>query len=189
MLDVVRRFQDIAKRQSNIVQELSLSQTKFSLMTLHRKENVDSKASLERIFSGIARSGIDTVFLIHPRTTKMIEGFGLKIPSNVRVIAPVGYIDMLALIEASSLVMTDSGGLQKEAYFLNKPCVTLREETEWIELVDAKVNVLVGSDPELILSALSKTDWPEQFNEVYGDGHAAERIAEDLLHRLQITTH
>ncbi|WP_396267889.1 non-hydrolyzing UDP-N-acetylglucosamine 2-epimerase [Ideonella sp.] len=188
MLDVVRRFQGIAKTQSNIVRELNLSQARFSLMTLHRKENVDSKASLERIFSGIAQSGVDTVFLIHPRTTKMIESFGLKIPANVRVIAPVGYIDMLALIEASSLVMTDSGGLQKEAYFLNKPCVTLREETEWIELVEAKVNVLVGSNPELILSALSKTDWPVQFNAVYGDGRAAERIAEDLLHRLQIST-
>lgn len=184
MLDVVKRFITLAKERSSILEKLQLRAGAFQLMTLHRKENVDDRVALQRIFAGIEAADTDTVFLIHPRTSKRLNEFQIPVPSCVRMTDPVGYLDMLRLIEASRLVLTDSGGLQKEAYFLDRPCVTLREETEWNELVDAGVNVLTGSDPDLIAAALRTSNWTAASNGIYGSGHAARTIAEDLLARL-----
>lgn len=184
MLDVVKRFLNIANQRSSILEDLRLSEGEFQLMTLHRKENVDDKVALQRIFSGVQAAGVLTVFLIHPRTAKRIADFGIEVPPCIRVVQPVGYLDMLKLIQGARLVLTDSGGLQKEAYFLGKPCVTLRDETEWTELLDAGVNVLTGSDPDRIAAALRKDDWGRVSGEIYGDGDAAGLIARDLSARL-----
>jgi len=184
MLDVVKRFVDIANQRSTILEDLGLREGEFQLMTLHRKENVDDEKSLQRIFSGIEAADVRTVFLIHPRTAKRIADFNIRIPACIRVVQPVGYLDMLRLIQGARLILTDSGGLQKEAYFLGKPCVTLRDETEWTELVQANVNVLTGSDPQKITAALRKTDWAGSSGEIYGGGDAAGLIARDLAARL-----
>lgn len=184
MLDVVRRFTAVANERSDIIDRLGLHDVEFQLMTLHRKENVDDRAALSRIFEGVAEARRTTLFLIHPRTSKRLLEFGIHVPQCIRMVDPVGYLDMLELIQSSRLVLTDSGGLQKEAYFLDKPCVTLREETEWKELVDAGVNVLAGSNPALISAALRTSKWPASSNGIYGDGNAARFIAEDLFARL-----
>lgn len=184
MLDVVRRFLNIANQRSTILDSLGVGVGSFQLMTLHRKENVDDRDALLRIFSGIAAANKDTIFVVHPRTAKRIAEFGLSIPSCIRTVAPVGYLDMLRLTQAARLVVTDSGGLQKEAYFVGKPCVTLRDETEWTELVDAGVNVLTGADPERICAALHKSHWGDFSNDIYGNGDAAGMIARDLCNRL-----
>ena len=112
----------------------------------------------------------------------MLEKFNLQL--NVRMIEPVGYFDMISLLKNAKLVLTDSGGLQKEAYFFKKPCVTMREQTEWVELIEAGANVLTGSNESLILkSATEMLNKEISFEaELYGNGHSAERIAADLLH-------
>lgn len=184
MLDVVKRFVGIANERSTILESLGLTPGRFQLMTLHRKENVDDKQSLLRIFEGIQAAQEDTLFLIHPRTAKRMDEFGIAVPSCIRTVDPLGYLDMLKLIQASKLVLTDSGGLQKEAYFLGKPCVTLREETEWTELVDAGVNVLTGSDSQLIAEALRINNHGDMSEGIYGSGDAAGFIARDLITRI-----
>lgn len=186
MLDVILKFKSIADRQSLIIEKLGLEKRRYNLMTLHRKENVDDKIAMERILSGIENAGTETLFVLHPRTKKRMHEFGVKLPSCITILEPVGYLDMLRLIGSAFNILTDSGGLQKEAYFLNKPCITLRDETEWFELVTAGVNVLTGVNPELIAEALCKNDWPIVSQGIYGQGDAAGNIAKDLVNRLSV---
>lgn len=168
MLDAVRfygkRLPDVTHRD-------------YLLLTLHRAENVDDKEVFSRILAGLAGLQYQLVLPLHPRTKLRLEQFGLALPSNVEVIAPVSYRNMLSLLDGCSLVITDSGGLQKEAYFMNRACVTLREETEWSELVEAGVNTLVGSNPTLLMRAVEDS-LGKQLSYVaeYGDGNAADKI-------------
>lgn len=184
MHDVVRIFTDVAKTRSKIVEQLDLQPGRYDLMTLHRKENTDDRARLVDILAGIAASPVPIVLPLHPRTAKRMAEFGLELPKNVRMIEPLGYLDTLCLEASARVLLTDSGGMQKEAYFHGVPCITLRDETEWTELVDIGANSLVGSNPEAIRAALNRTTQVPTTANVYGDGHAADRIAADLIERL-----
>ena len=153
----------------------------FNLCTLHRAENTNDPETLARLLGILEELSQDKriVFPIHPRTRKACEQYGLK-SKNIDLIDPVGYFDMLELIKRSDMVLTDSGGLQKEAYFFKKPCITLRTETEWVELVEAGANKVVGHDREKVRAAYSafKTiDRNSLREDLYGDGHASDKIA------------
>lgn len=186
MHDVALRFSSLSKERSLVLDRLGLHPLGYQLLTLHRKENVDDPTILQRVLSAIGSAVLPTVFLVHPRTAKMISEFGIQVPTNIRLINPVGYLDMLRLVQDCSLVLTDSGGLQKEAYFLGRACITLRDETEWIELVEAGVNRLTGTDPARIANAFDDmTTVGDMPKGIYGNGNAAEKIARDLAVRLE----
>jgi len=154
----------------------------FYLITLHRTENTDDSARLKSIIEALNDfEEVKGILPLHPRTAKMLEINGLQIGSNIQVIEPVGYLDMLALENRSQFIVTDSGGVQKEAYFLRKPCVTLRDQTEWVETVELGANILVGADRERIIKALTQPPNPIEWVELYGDGSAGETILELLL--------
>lgn len=181
MLDAVRYYAGLAGTRSQILSHLGLETGQYLLATVHRAENVDDAASIARILSGLAASTMPVILPLHPRTRKRISEFGLTVPNAVRVIEPVGYLDMVALERHAQAIVTDSGGVQKEAYFHGVPCITLRDETEWVELVAAGANVLVGTDPDLIGNAI-ETFRPEITDGgLYGDGRASDRIVDRLL--------
>jgi UDP-GlcNAc3NAcA epimerase len=163
-LDAVRR----ARTESRIVKTLSLAPGGYALATVHRPDNTDTRQALVRVLEYLRHAARDRpiVFPLHPRTRAAAGRFGLNF-EGLMVIPPVGYLDMAQLLENCDIVFTDSGGLQKEAYFHRKPCITLRKETEWIETLNAGWNRLWISDTSFI----ARTDIPE-----YGDGHAARKI-------------
>lgn len=155
----------------------------FILATLHRAENTDNRERLKGILDAIHQlhdEAAPVVLPLHPRTRAAIRQFGLTL--DVHVIDPVGYLEMIWLLQRCSLVLTDSGGVQKESFFFGKPCVTLRDETEWLELVSAGVNRLAGADPEKIVDAAKASIGLtiEDDDQLYGGGHAAMKIAEHL---------
>lgn len=153
----------------------------FRLMTLHRAENTDDRNRLEAIFAALgSESSMRFVLPLHPRTRKYLADFGIRIPANLRLIEPVGYFDMLELEEACEGIVTDSGGVQKEAYFFGKPCVTLRDQTEWVETVVAGWNRTVGADAAAIAEALAAQPPSGARPELYGKGDAGLRILEAL---------
>jgi UDP-N-acetylglucosamine 2-epimerase len=164
-------------RKRETINKLGLQHGRFALATLHRAENTDDPERLRSILDGIDRSGLDVVLPLHPRTRSKLEGAP---PARIRMIDPVGYLDMLALEEAAAVIVTDSGGVQKEAYFLAKPCVTLRDTTEWTETVEAGWNVLAGWDSERIAEAMRTFRPISERPDLFGNGHAAEKIG-DLL--------
>ena len=153
----------------------------FRLLTLHRAENTDDRGRLSGILSALAQADdLPVLFPLHPRTRKMLDAFGLSLPAHVRAIEPVGFLDMLDLEQACEGVITDSGGVQKEAYFFGKPCVTLRDQTEWTETVESGWNRVAGSDPAAILEALAAGPPAGPRPELYGSGDAGARILEEL---------
>jgi UDP-GlcNAc3NAcA epimerase len=159
-------------------------QNDFILCTVHRAENTDDIIRLKSIFYSLEEIGkTKTIILpIHPRTKKIVENMNINI-KNILLIEPVGYLEMVWLIDNCSLVMTDSGGLQKEAFFFAKPCITLRDETEWVELVDNGFNILAGADSNKILEAyknLKNNDKDYSIN-LYGDAQASEKIIKYLV--------
>ena len=162
---------------------LSSSEEKYILVTCHRAENTDIKERMERFVNALNKLSEKEkiIFPIHPRTKKILIDYGLNL--KFKTINPVGYLEMISLLKKCRLVMTDSGGLQKEAYFFNKPCITLREETEWVELVDAGVNQLVGSEVDKIIAACVRSDpWGLEFPKgLYGDGKSSDKIVRELL--------
>lgn len=154
----------------------------FALCTVHRAENTDNADRMKGILAGLSEAPYPVVLPMHPRTSLRLARMGLNMPSNVHVIDPVGYLEMVWLEMNCRLVITDSGGVQKEAFFHNKPCVTLRNETEWTELVELSVNKLVGVDSARITDALS-SDWNKaNFNcsQIYGSGKSSHLIANYL---------
>jgi UDP-GlcNAc3NAcA epimerase len=184
MYDVALRYAEQARRESRILQRLGLKKGQFILVTCHRAENTDDRARLENIVKALRDAAKETaiVFPMHPRTRKCLENYGLlENLGGVTVIAPLAYLDVVALQMAAQAVCTDSGGMQKEAFFFGVPCITLRDETEWVELVDAGWNELVGADPNRIAEAISAVgrDRPAR-PPLYGDGNAAGKIVEYL---------
>ncbi len=176
MLDAALFYSQIAETKSTIVSDLNLDD--FILLTFHRAENTNDPRRLSDIVNALnaIHSTKRVVLPLHPRTKKTVEALGLKL--NMDVIPPVGYFDMIELLKNCKLVVTDSGGLQKEAYFFQKPCVTLRDETEWTELVELGCNKLVGADPVLIQSSIFEM-LKQKFNfdnELFGGGKASQNI-------------
>ncbi|RYD66205.1 MAG: UDP-N-acetylglucosamine 2-epimerase (non-hydrolyzing), partial [Sphingomonadales bacterium] len=180
MFDAVLTFTEVAREKSTALADLGLDEGSYVLSTLHRKENTDDRERLASILDGFAMSGATVVLPLHPRTRKMLAEFGLSVPANVRIVDPVGYLDMMMLQRSARLIATDSGGMQKEAYFHGVPCVTMRDETEWVELVDLGVNQLVGADGAAIAAAIENARPVETDRSVYGDGRTAAKVA-DLL--------
>ncbi|QOW42834.1 UDP-N-acetylglucosamine 2-epimerase (non-hydrolyzing) [Acinetobacter indicus] len=159
--------------------DLKLNQ--FILCTIHRAENTDDPVKLSNILKGLELSQRDIILPLHPRTIGKIKKYGLVIPSNIRMVDPTGYLEMVWLEIHCDLIVTDSGGVQKEAYFHGKYCVTLREETEWVELVQKGFNKLVGSKSMLIADSLSNIHKKEIKNtDIYGEGDAADKILDIL---------
>src|SRR5204862_3793667 len=152
----------------------------FLLVTAHRAGNVDDPARLGLLVDLLEALPLPTVFPLHPRTRKRLEAAGLlarlERAPRLRLTPPLGYLDFLTLARAARAILTDSGGVQKEAYLLCTPCVTLRDTTEWVETVEAGWNVLVDLDREAALAALDRGEPPAARPELYGGGHAGERI-------------
>ena len=148
------------------------------MLTIHRAENADSPARLAAIFQAIEALPMTVIFPVHPRIKDSIAAHAFG--PHVKVVAPVGYRDMMSLVRNARAVLTDSGGLQKEAYWLRVPCVTLRDETEWVETVAAGWNTLAGADAMRIGDAMTALARPERHEPLYGDGHAADRIVAAL---------
>lgn len=187
MVDALRQHADLARQRSCLLARLELEPQSYLLATVHRPYNADVPQHLHNIFAAFGeiyqQSGRPVLLPLHPRTRKQMGEQGLSAPAGVRLIEPVGYLDMLALEQAAALILTDSGGIQKEAYTFAVPCVTLRPETEWIETVQAGWNVIVGADRAAIVQAATQRAWPAGSPPpVFGDGHAAERIV-DVLER------
>jgi UDP-GlcNAc3NAcA epimerase len=179
MLDATLRLAPLAARRSHVLDALDLEPRAYVVTTVHREANAVPER-LERILEGLRRLDEQVVFPVHPRTRKVLEDVGLDAPPNTRLLRPLGYLDFTALASQARVIATDSGGLQKEAYWHGVPCVTLRDTTEWTDTVAVKANVLVDDDPDAIAAAVASAHMPDERPQLYGDGHASERIAEVL---------
>ena len=179
MLDATLQLAPLAARRSHVLDALDLEPRAYVVTTVHREANAVPER-LGRILEGLRRLDEQVVFPVHPRTRKVLEDAGLEAPPNVRLLRPLGYLDFTALASQARVIATDSGGLQKEAYWHGVPCVTLRDTTEWTETVAVKANVLVDDDPDEIAAAVASARMPDDRPQLYGDGHASERIAEVL---------
>jgi UDP-N-acetylglucosamine 2-epimerase len=180
MFDAFQQNVQVAQKTCGILADLGLEPGAYQLLTMHRAENVDDPKVLEAILRGVKDAGHRVVFPVHPRTRAVLKSTGLDVPGNVRLIDPVGYLEILVLEENAEAIVTDSGGVQKEAYFAGRPCITLRTTTEWNETIEAGWNVLVGTDTAAIALAMRDFRPKGQRPELFGDGHAAERVVEAL---------
>jgi UDP-GlcNAc3NAcA epimerase len=180
MADVSLAFRDIAEERSTILADLGLEEGSYLVVTAHRAGNVDRPERLEALVSLLEALPGPVVLPLHPRTRERLQAAGLmERLSGVRVVPPLGYLDFLKLARHARAVLTDSGGVQKEAYLLGVPCVTLRDTTEWVETVEAGWNTLVDLDRDAALAALERRP-PAERPELYGGGHAAERVCDVL---------
>jgi len=168
MVDTMKNNIKIALQQSTVIQDLSLQNQQFNLLTLHRNYNVDNSDILEHILNELGDLEEKIIFPVHPRTRKMLDS-SYKIPENIQLTEPLGYLDFITLEHASNRIITDSGGIQKEAYILRKPCITLRTETEWIETVEEKWNCLINPTDKLIASKIAGFKVPENQKEIFGN--------------------
>ncbi len=178
MYDAVLHGLAVATRR--VHERLDLAPQGYLLVTIHRPGNTDDPAVLSRIVAALNATGETVVFPAHPRTEKALRAAGIVPAANVRLVQPLSYLDMLSLERDARLILTDSGGVQKEAYWLGVPCVTLRHETEWVETVEAGWNILVGSDPTRILEAVRHFGPTGARPSLFGDGHASKYIVELL---------
>ena len=192
MYDAVLQFAEIACQRSTILEDLGLTQKGYLLATVHRPYNTDVPENLRNIMAAFAKVDERIVFPVHPRTRQRMAEFDLINPKSVLfsrrepqirnpiLIEPVGYFDMLMLEKHARMILTDSGGMQKEAYFLGVPCVTLRPETEWVETVEAGWNMFVDVDTERIVGAVNGFQPAGQRSEMFGDGRASQLIVAHL---------
>lgn len=153
----------------------------FFLSTVHRAENTDDPIRLKSIVDALNESNLNCVLPLHPRTKKYMREYNLEFNDNVIVIEPVGFFDMLDLEEKAKFIVTDSGGVQKEAYFFKKPCITLRDQTEWVETIEAGWNTIVGANKNKILNAIRNIKTPDHYPKLYGDGNSGKVIIEEML--------
>ena len=181
MYDAVLQFSKIARRQSTILEDLSIKPKEYLLATVHRPYNTDIPENLQNILSAFLEINEPIIFPVHPRTSQCLINSTLSIQnSKLRCTPPVGYLDMLILEQNAKAILTDSGGMQKEAYFFGVPCVTMRTETEWVETLEAGWNVVVGADRTKIVEAVRSSGTDNPRPELYGDGRAAEKIVSIL---------
>jgi UDP-N-acetylglucosamine 2-epimerase len=186
MYEALMNAAERANERSTILRRLDLKDKEFLLATVHRAENTDDPVHLGNILSAFHELEEMIVFPVHPRTRSAMEHLNLNPSprSNIRLVEPVGYLDMVQLEQSARMILTDSGGIQKEAYWLKVPCVTLRAESEWVETVEAGWNVLVGSNPQRIRETVIAFDPPAAHPPLYGDGRTAE-ICVRLLSELR----
>ncbi len=166
--------------EREILKKLDIKERSYLLVTVHRPVNTDSKENLTTIVDALISSEEDVVFPAHPRTIKFLKKYGLhdKLKESIHLIKPASYLDFTCLLMNAKKMITDSGGVQKESYFYEVPCITLREETEWVETVEDGWNILVGADKDRILDAIKTFDPKGERRESYGDGKASKRISE-----------
>jgi len=176
MADAARLFAPIARARSRIIERLGIEPGEFVLVTLHREANTHLER-LARIVAGLAQLPERVVFPAHPRTRAALAQLG---EGGFELIAPVGYLDFTELVAHARVIVTDSGGVQKEAYWHRVPCVTTRPSTEWVDTLAGGANVLVDDDPGALVAAVAAATFPPESPALYGDGHAAERIATAL---------
>jgi UDP-GlcNAc3NAcA epimerase len=179
MYDAVLAFGARARERSQVLASLGVAPGSYLLATVHRAYNTDDPIVLRRLLHALEAIGETVLLPIHPRTrARLAASGGVPTLQHVRLLDPVGYLDMLALEQQARVILTDSGGVQKEAFFFEVPCVTLRPETEWVETVESGWNVLVGSDADAIVAAARSAARPSSKPpQVFGDGTAAQRIA------------
>jgi len=185
MFETYLYYKDKAQKTSTILNKLNLKPKEFILCTIHRASNTDNIENLKNIFIGLTNSEEKIILPLHPRTTKKInqnESLKKYIGQNIRIINPIGYLDMVCLEANAKKIVTDSGGVQKEAYFNKIPCITLRENTEWIETIEEGVNKLVGVNPKKIKEAINNFHPKEQnySKNLYGDGKTSAKIIKIL---------
>jgi UDP-GlcNAc3NAcA epimerase len=183
MFDAALYYGEKSNSKAYLLDNLKINSKDYILVTLHRAENVDDREKLQNILRAFHKVEKTIIWPIHPRTRKRLSEFGINVPSNVRLIEPLGYLEMVCIEKNALLIATDSGGVQKEAYFHKVPCVTLREQTEWVELVSAGANVLVGTDEKKIEIAMNDVGFMnvDNFNaSLYGNGDAGAKILKTI---------
>ena len=197
MFDNSLYFSEVADEQTTVIAKNNLQKNNFILATIHRNNNTDEPVRLNALFNALCKiseaNQLDVLLPLHPRTAKLLE-FNLeaelhqkiKVSKHFKIIPPVSFLEMIALEKNCKIVMTDSGGVQKEAFYFEKPCVILRTETEWVELVECGAAMIADADEQKIMTAYktltSKNNM--QFPKLYGDGKAAEFICEEMLENL-----
>ena len=178
MLDASLFYNKKVEKSASALPDNIQKLSRFFLITLHRAENTDDKERLTSIVEALnSLNGFTGVLPLHPRTKKMLHQQGLSFKDHIKVIEPVGYLDMIRLEASCDFIVTDSGGVQKEAYFFKKPCITMRDQTEWVETIDTGCNILVGADKNRIMEAVQEfPKVPKEYGSLYGDGKAGEDI-------------
>ncbi len=182
MLDAMNYNRMVAEERSRILDEVGVEPGDYLAITVHRPSNTDSRENMTAILGALGEADRPVVFPVHPRTRKCLSEHGLlaEVPENIRVVEPLGYLDMIRLMAHAEKILTDSGGVQKEAYMLGVPCITLRENTEWVETVEAGWNVLVGADKKSIVKFVSEFMPPRERRYIFGNGDASKEILRSL---------
>lgn len=184
MYDAALRFAARASSHSQVLERLQLSAADYALATLHRPHNVDRPERLRALLSALEKAPCPVLLPAHPRLVARLREQDLQPHEPVRLCQPLGYLEMMQLERHARFILTDSGGVQKEAYFHAVPCITLRAETEWTETVESGWNQLADADEARILAAMQRAAAPAAHPPLFGDGHAADRIADILLRKL-----
>ena len=177
LLDALEQAVSICGRSRGVLDALALEDGGYLLATLHRPENVDDQERLASLLRTLSELGEPVIFPVHPRTRQSLRDKGLSVVPPLTMIDPLGYLDMIRLERSARLILTDSGGVQRESYWLGVPCLTLRDETEWMETVTAGWNLLVGAEPAAIKGAVATFAPSGAMPAWYGDGKSASRIA------------
>jgi UDP-N-acetylglucosamine 2-epimerase len=173
MLDATLRLAPIARRRSDALERFAVEPGTYVVATIHREANVQPER-LQPIVDALGRLGERVVFPAHPRTRSVLQAAGMIPAATVTIAAPLGYLDLAALASQARVIVTDSGGIQKEAYWYGVPCVTARPSTEWPDTVELGANVLVDADPDALVAAVRDARLPAGLPQLYGDGHASE---------------
>jgi UDP-N-acetylglucosamine 2-epimerase len=185
MLDSITYYRKLIEKKSKILKELSLNKKPYLLLTLHREANTDNEGRLQNILDAVSSVPYPVIFPIHPRTKQRIQSFNLKMPENIHAISPAGYFEFLRLIFHSDKLLTDSGGAQKQAFFLSKPCITLRPNTEWVETIESGWNILADDNKEKIIKAVSSFD-PQEVPDLslFGNGESSRKIVDTVVSQI-----
>jgi UDP-N-acetylglucosamine 2-epimerase len=193
MYDALVANVQIAEKKSSILQRFQIQPKSYLLATVHRAENTNETKNLKRIAEALielAKSGDLIVFPVHPRTRERLDKIGIEKPPNLLIVDPVSYFDMLILEKNAIVIVTDSGGVQKEAYWFSVPCVTVREETEWVETVKSGWNTLAGTEAQVITDVVQKCKVQTRLCAKHTeDGHAVERLVRILKARAETFYH
>jgi UDP-N-acetylglucosamine 2-epimerase (non-hydrolysing) len=181
-IETLKRYMKLAEKKSSILSDLNLTPKEYLVVTVHRAGNVDSKKNLSQIVNALC--GVDEliVFPVHPRTLKNLKEFKLyeKLSRKAKLIDPLGYLDMVKLLSNAKKIFTDSGGIQKEAYILRVPCITLRENTEWVETVEEGWNILTGRDRDKIIDAVKRFEGKKKHRNIFGRKNPSKLIRKIL---------